>query len=62
MTGYEPYRLGNRLLFAFRRDVLAKATVSSPPRRRIDEEGWRKLHSEERHNLYCSQNITRVIN
>jgi hypothetical protein len=23
--------------------------------------GWRKLHNEELHNLYCSPNITRMI-
>jgi hypothetical protein len=23
--------------------------------------GWRKLHNEELHNLYCSLNITRII-
>jgi hypothetical protein len=24
--------------------------------------GWRKLHNEERHNLYCSPSIIRIIN
>jgi hypothetical protein len=24
-------------------------------------EGWRKLHKEELHNLYCSQSIIRMI-
>jgi hypothetical protein len=23
--------------------------------------GWRKLHNEERHNLYCSPSIIRII-
>jgi hypothetical protein len=23
--------------------------------------GWRKLHNEELHNLYCSPNIIRII-
>jgi hypothetical protein len=23
-------------------------------------EGWRKLHNEERHNLYSSQNVVRM--
>jgi hypothetical protein len=23
--------------------------------------GWRKLHNEELHNLYCSQSIIRII-
>jgi hypothetical protein len=24
--------------------------------------GWRKLHNEEFHNVYCSPNIIRIIN
>jgi hypothetical protein len=32
-------------------------------RRKTDEErgGWRKLHNEELHNLYCSPSIIRTI-
>jgi hypothetical protein len=30
-------------------------------RREEVEEGWRRLHSEELHNLYASPNIIRMI-
>jgi hypothetical protein len=31
------------------------------PKRQKETEGWRKLHNEEFHNLYSSQNIIRLI-
>jgi hypothetical protein len=31
------------------------------PKREEEAEGWRRLHSEELHNLYTSSNIIRVI-
>jgi hypothetical protein len=30
------------------------------PKREEVEGGWRRLHNEELHNLYASQNISRV--
>jgi hypothetical protein len=32
------------------------------PKRDEGTEGWRKLHNEELHNLYSSQNTIRMIN
>jgi hypothetical protein len=31
------------------------------PKRQEVAEGWRRLHSEEFHNLYASSNVIRVI-
>jgi hypothetical protein len=31
------------------------------PRRAEVTGGWRKLHNEDLHNLYCSPNIIRII-
>jgi hypothetical protein len=31
------------------------------PKREIVTGGWRRLHSEDLHNLYSSPNITRMI-
>jgi hypothetical protein len=31
------------------------------PKREEVAEGWRRLHNEELHNLYTSQNIFRVM-
>jgi hypothetical protein len=31
------------------------------PKREEVEGGWRRLHNEELHNLYCSSNVTRMI-
>jgi hypothetical protein len=31
------------------------------PKRMEGAEGWRRLHTEELHNLYASANISRVI-
>jgi hypothetical protein len=32
------------------------------PKREESKGGWGKLHNEELHNWYCSQNNVRVIN
>jgi hypothetical protein len=31
------------------------------PKRKVVEEGWRRLHNQELHTLYASPNIMRVI-
>jgi hypothetical protein len=40
--------------------VLRRIFVFGPTREEV-EGGWRRLHSEELHNLYASPNIVRMI-
>jgi hypothetical protein len=37
------------------------AEVIFGPKRRALTGGWRKLHNEELHNLYCTSNVIKVI-
>jgi hypothetical protein len=52
LTSREEHRLR-----VFENEVLRR--IYGPKRDEIG--GWRKLHSEELHNLYYSPNITRMI-
>jgi len=47
-----------RRLRVFKNRVLRR--ISGPKRDEVTE-GMRKLHNEELNDLYCSQNIVRVI-
>jgi hypothetical protein len=57
MSVYETLSL-THILRAFENGVLR--TILRSKRHKVVG-GWRRLHNEEPHKLYASQNITRVI-
>jgi hypothetical protein len=61
LYGYETWSLTVReehKLRVFENGVLRR--IFEPERDRVTR-GWRKLHNEELHNLYCSPSIIRII-